>query len=218
MPLGLTAYHTASEFAPRLEYNAKAGRVSTVDRTADGTGIIKIDVTMNLPMFAWDIGSIEIGWANFQTGAVPSFLMVPYGQPMPARPDRAHKAGFASKVWNGREPTAREFRASAAVTVNAIEELWDMVTAMPEAARGMVPVVQLAGVVPIAGRKDTNYAPVFKLIQWIDRDEAVFGPRTVAAPGAAPIALAPPAAVAGPVWQAAPAAPTVAAAWPVAAS
>ncbi len=217
MALGLKAYHTASEFSPRLEYNAKAGRVSTVDRTADGAGIIKVDVTMSLPVFAWDIGTLEIGWANFQTGAVPSFLMVPYGRPMPPRPDRAHKAGFSSKVWNGREPTAREFRATAAVTVNAIEDLWDMVTAMPEAARGMVPVIQLAGVVPIAGRKDTNYAPVLKLLQWIERDEGVFGPRTVAAPGAAPIVAATPATVTTPAWQAAPPAAPVAAVWPQAA-
>jgi hypothetical protein len=215
MSLGLKAYHSDGTFSPRIEYNAKSGRMAQVDRTADGTGTIKVDVTASLPVFAWDLSTIEIGWANFQHGAAPSFVMVPYGQPMPARPDRNHKAGFRSKVWNGREATAREFQATAGVTVNAIEELWDMLTAMPEAARGMVPVIRLAGVVPITGRNGTNYAPQFQLVQWIARDDAVFGPRTVAAPGAAPI-VAPP-AVAAPAWQAAPAAAPVAAVWPQAA-
>jgi hypothetical protein len=215
MALGLKAYHNGGEFSPRIEYNAKSGRMSQVDRTADGTGTIKVDITSSLPVFAWDLATIEIGWANFQSGAAPSFVMVPYGQPMPARPDRNHKAGFRSKVWNGREPVAREFQATAGVTVTAIEELWDMLTAMPEAAAGQVPVIRLAGVVPITGRNGTNYAPLLQLVQWIDRDEAVFGPPTVAAPGAAPIVAAPPAAA--PVWQAAPAAAPVAAVWPVAA-
>jgi hypothetical protein len=217
MSLGLKAYHTGGEFSPRLEYNAKSGRASTVDRTADGTGIIKIDVTMSRPAFAWDVGSIEIGWINFQSGAAPSFVMAPYGQPMPARPDRNHKAGFRSKVWDGRTAFAREFSATAGATVNAIEELWDTLTAMSEAAAGKVPVIQLVDVVPTVARKGTNYAPLFKLHCWVERNEAVFGPRTVAPPGAAPIVAAAPAVVTPPVWQAAPAAAPVAAVWPVAA-
>ena len=93
MSLGLSAYHNSGEFRPRIEYNAKSGRMARVDRTADGTGIIKVDVTMSQPAFAFDVGSIEIGWANFQAGTAPSLVMVPFGQPMPARPDRNHKAG-----------------------------------------------------------------------------------------------------------------------------
>ncbi len=218
MGLGLKAYHAGGEFTPRIEYNAKSGRMSQVDRTADGTGTIKVDVTASLPVFAFDLATIEIGWANFQSGTAPSLVMVPYGQAMPARPDNNHKAGFSAKVWNGHEPIAREFRATAGATVNAVEELWDKLTAMPEAARGMVPVIRLAGVVPITGRNGTNYAPQFQLVQWIDRDESVFGPRTVAAPGAAPIVAAPIADPARPpAWNATPPAAPVAAVWPVAA-
>jgi hypothetical protein len=106
MSLGLKQYHNGGEFSPRYEYNAKSGRMARVDRTADGTGTIKIDITASLPMFALDLWSIEIGWANFQSGAAPSFAMVPFGQPMPARPDRNHKAGFRSKVWDGQAPHA----------------------------------------------------------------------------------------------------------------
>jgi hypothetical protein len=209
MSLGLKAFHGGGVFVPRVEYNAKSGRLTRVDRTADGTENIRIDVTMQQPIFAWDIGSIEIGWANFQSGAAPSLVMVPYGQPMPARPNREHKAGFRSKIWDGREPSAREFSATAGVTVNAIEALWDQLAAAPEAIAGKVPVIQLVNVIAITAQRGTNYAPDFRVVQWIDRAEQVFGPRTVAAPGQPPILS---------IVQAAPApvVPTPAA-WPISA-
>jgi hypothetical protein len=219
MSLGLKAYHVAGEFSPRYEFNAKSGRWARVDRTADGTDVIKVDVTMDQPMFAWDIGTIEIGWINWQSGRAPNFVMVNYGEDMPARPDRAHKAGFRSKTWDGAQPPiVREFASTAGVTVAAIESLWDEITATPEAAAGQVPVLRAVNVLPITSPKGTNYAPVFNVLQWIDRDESVFGPRTVAAPGAAPIAAATPApatpAPAGwPATTPATVAPTLAA-WP----
>ena len=87
MSLGLSVYHNTGPFVARIEFNAKSGRVSTVERTADGNGVIRCDVTMTAPVFAWDIGSLEVGWANFQNGIAPSFAMVPFGQPMPALPN-----------------------------------------------------------------------------------------------------------------------------------
>lgn len=221
MSLGLKAFHSGGEFSPRVEFNSKSGRMTRVDRTADGADVIRIDVTMTQPIYAWDIGSIEVGWINFQTGAAPTFCVVPFGQPMPARPDRAHKAGFRSKVWDGRDAASREFSSTAGATVNAIEALWDRLTAAPEAAAGQVPVIQLVDVVGVASQRGTNYAPAFKLLQWIDRDARVFGPRTVAAPGAAPIvpapalAVAPPASVVIAAWPAP--APVAPATWPAAA-
>jgi hypothetical protein len=218
MSLGLSAYHSTGTFAPRIEFNAKSGRVTSVERTADGNGIIKCDITMQLPAFAWDIGSVEVGWANFQSGMSPSFVMVPFGQTMPARPDRDHKAGFRSKVWNGQTEVAREFSATAGVTVAAIEALWDLVSAAPEAAAGKIPVIRFANVTPVTSGRGINYAPVFDLVQWVDRDDRVFGPRTVAAPGqpaivapaAPPVALVP-----APAFTPAPV--PVAASWPAAA-
>jgi hypothetical protein len=215
MSLGLKAYHSAGVFSPRHEFNAKSGRWTKVDRTADGADIIKVDVTMTQPVFAWDIASIEVGWINFQAGLAPSFSMVAYGQEMPARPDRNHKAGFRSKIWDGQATTSREFASTAGVTVAAIEALWDEITAAPEAAAGQVPVLRAVDVTTIPSAKGVNFAPVFALLQWIDRDESVFGPRTVAAPGAAPIVTATPATPAG--WPATTPATAVAptqAVWP----
>lgn len=219
MSLGLSIYHNTGVFVPRIEYNAKSGRMSRVDRTADGTDTIRIDITMSQPMFAWDIGSIEIGWANFQSGATPSLVMVPYGQPMPTRPDRGHKAGFRSRIWDGREPGAREFSATAGVTVNAIEVLWDKLTVAPEAMAGKIPVIRLVNVIAISSSRGTNYAPDFQLARWIDRDERVFGPRTVAAPGQPAIPTSQPGYVhlAPVAWPGSEPAAVNLAAWPAAA-
>jgi hypothetical protein len=217
MSLGLKAYHGTGEFSPRLEYSAKDGHLTRVDRTADGSEKIAIDQTFQQPAYAWDIGSIEIGWINFQAGMAPSFVVVPFGQPMPARPDRNHKAGFRSIMWDGHTG-AREFSSSAGVTVNAIEALWDTLIATPEAAAGKVPVIQFGEPIAVRTGRNTNYAPGLKHLQWIDRDDAVFGPRTVAAPGAAPIVAAPVAnAARPPAWEATPPAAPVAAVWPRAA-
>ena len=227
MSLGLKAYHTGGgDFVPRIEYNAKSGRLSIVNRVsrdaAGAFGTEKIDVTMSRPQFALDCGAIQIGWLYFPPGAAPDMTLVPYGQDMPARPSPKHKAGFQVMIWNGIEPHAREFKSTAGVVVDAIEELWDRFTAAPEAARGMIPVVQLVDIKAIAAKRGTNYMPVFTLTKWIDRDERVFGPRTVAPPGAAPIQPDPmPASEtttlngqAAPIqWQASAAVPEPARAW-----
>jgi len=195
MSLGLKAYHVAGgNFAPRVEYNAKAGRMHIVNRKEGVDGAFatdKIDVTMSAPQFALDIGSIEIGWIAFPPGAAPDATLVPYGQDMPARPSSRHKAGFQVKVWNGSEPDAREFKSTAGVVVDAIEYLWDEIAATPQAARGDLPIVQFTGATPVVAKRGTNYAPEFRLTgQWITRDDRVFGPRTVVPPGAPPAAPA----------------------------
>ena len=71
--------------------------------------------------------------------------------------------------------------STAGATVNAIEA--------PEAGAGQVPVIQLVDAVPITMQRGTNYAPLFELVCWVERDETVFGPRTVAPPGGAPIVV-----------------------------
>lgn len=230
MSLGLKAYHTnGGDFVPRVEFNAKSGRLSIVNRTEDATGAFgtdKIDVTMSRPQFALDCGTIQIGWLYFPPGAAPDVSLVPYGQDMPARPTPKHKAGFQVMIWNGIEPHAREFKSTAGVVVDAIEELWDRFIAAPEAARGMIPVVQLVDIKAIASKRGTNYMPVFTLTKWVERDERVFGPRTVASPGSPAVAspaVASPAVASAPAafngqaapiaWQAPAAAPAPARAW-----
>lgn len=193
MSLGLKQFHGGGDFAPRIEYDAKIGALNIVHRIEQPDKSFlteKEDVTMNRPEFMFDLGTIEIGWISFAAGP-PNIVMVPYGQDMPARPSPKHKAGFKFKVWDGREAEARDFTSNAGVTVDAIEELWDAFTAAPEAARGMVPILQFTGRRPVKKGTNTNYAPVFTLVAWIERPDHIFGPRTVAPAAAAPVISAP---------------------------
>lgn len=215
MPLGLMIYHASGEFKPRIEYDAKAGRLKRIDQSPDGQ-IVKFNLTMSQPAFAWDLGTIETGWLNFQKATAPSIVVVPFGQPWPARPDNAHKAGFRSRIWDGQEPFAREFAATAGVTIKVIEAFFDNFETAPEAAAGQIPVLRFVNVV----ESGKNYAPVFDLVRWIERREDIFGPRTVAAPGQPPIAYTPPAppmaqpaAVPAPGPWGAPPAPPTASVW-----
>lgn len=107
-------------------------------------------------------------------------------EPMPARPDRIYKAGFKLLIWDGREQSPRRFMSTAAVVVEAIEQLWDLAIAAPQAVTGDIPVVQLVNVRAVSGSHGTNYAPEFRLIKWITRDERIFGPRTVPPPAVQP--------------------------------
>lgn len=227
MSLGLKAYHASGEFTLRIEYDAKLGRLFAPIRIEqpDKTFITdRIDVTKAQPQLAFDLGSVQIGWVAFASSGPPNTIMVPYGQDMQAQPSAKHKAGFKFRVWNGIEPEARDFMSNAGVTVEAIEELWDQFAAAPEAARGMIPILQFMDGRPVKKGINTNYAPVFTLVAWIERPEHIFGPRTVASPGAAPIPADPgpvpppaPAAFNGqaaPIaWQAPAAAPAPARAW-----
>jgi hypothetical protein len=199
MPLGLKVYHGSGEFSPRVQYNAKSGRLLVVNRREDAEGafvVEKIDVTMQQPELAFDIGAMMIGWAYFPANAGPDTVMVPFGQPMPERPSPKHKAGFKVKVWNGREAEPRDFMSTAGVVVDVFETLWDQIEATAEARHGDVPVIRFELSQPVKGSRDTNYAPVLKLVTWITRDERIFGPRIVPIPGTvapqpAPTASAP---------------------------
>jgi hypothetical protein len=189
--LGLNQYHASGDanFAPRVGYNAKSRAFTKVEREQDSTGAWgKQEVELEKPTFAADFGTLNVGWAYFPptgSGLRPSIIMVPFGSPMPAKPDDLHKAGFRLMIRNPKElgPEPREFVSTAGVTVAGIEELWTKYAAAPEAAAGKIPVVQLASTRPVQSKFGTNYLPVFEIKEWVDRNLA-FGERTVAAPAA----------------------------------
>lgn len=196
MALGLSNGNSeAGSFLPIVKWDARAGRFFRVDREqgASGWASNDVDLTMEKPKFCMDFGSIETGYMAFTPG--PDFHLTPMGQPMPAKPTKDHKAGFrvklAGKVLNG----VREFSASAKSVLASMDILHTEFEAAPEAATGMVPVVELSGSTTVITNgpqgKVTSYSPTFRIIQWVARDEALFGSRTVPAPGGAPIASAP---------------------------
>lgn len=190
MALGFSNTSQTSEILPRVQYDARAGRLFKVQREQQGDGSWsndKVDITSSNPTFVLDMGSIEIGWGAFlPTG--PDFRMTPLGNPFPEKPSAEHKQSFRVKLFSPKYLEGiREFSSSAKVVMGAIDELHSQFEASPEAAKGKVPVVQLTGSVPIVSKgkagTSTNYAPTLKIISWVDRPDEL-GQRTVPVPGA----------------------------------
>jgi hypothetical protein len=186
-------------FLPLLTYDARAGRMFKRDRVQGTSGweTKQEDITNAPPTFAVDFLSIEVGWAAF-TPTGPNFAMAPLGQPQPAKPTPDHKNGFKMKVYGPQQlGGVREFSSSSKAVMSAIDDLHNAYTQAPEASQGKIPVVQMTGTKPIVAKgpqgTTTNYAPVFSIVQWVDRHPDL-GEATVAVPAASGQPTAAPAA------------------------
>lgn len=203
-------------FLGRLQYDARSGFFTRVDRTQDADGGWSDDVSepFRNPVFAFDAGSMEAGYIKF--ASPPAFLLTPFlgaatawpQQPeemAPAKtgekPKRAFMPGVRIKVMSAKtfgDGEPRYFSATSKSLLGAIEEVVDAFMAAPEAREGKIPVIEHTTTKTIETKtpKGTtkNYAPVFVIKQWIARPEG-FGDRTVPAPvGAAPAATPAPVA------------------------
>lgn len=200
----------SGDFTPVLKFKANAGRMVLVQRTQDTAGewvSTDEDITNKQPQFAMDFGSIEVGWLDFGTGSAPLKLTVPFGQPLPVKPEgkRANAQGrmvdcfqmgfrmkLAGQAIKGPDGNAlREFCSTSKTVIAAINDLHSLFEAAPEAAAGKIPVVKFVDVkaVPVSTPKGTNtfYAPVFEIVTWADRPVDMLGPRTVPPPAARPV-------------------------------
>ena len=169
---------------PLLKYDARAGRLFTVDRTQDSAGNWtpqQTDITLSQPQFAVDFLSLEVGWAFFTAGAAPMWVVVPFGEAMPARPGSpgkddtgkalAFKAAFKVKVMGKGIGGIRELGGNAGALIAGLNELHTEYEAAPEAAAGMIPVVKMTNTLPIKSGQSTNYQPILTIQQWVERPE-----------------------------------------------
>ena len=210
MALGLNTGSSGNgSYLPLAIYDARAGRMFKVERSQGIEGWVseRVDITSPPPKFAFDMGSLEVGWIFFGNGA-PDFRMVPLGAVLPEQPSKEHKQGFRVKLSGRVLDGVREFAQTAKCVLAGVDELHTAYLAAPEAAAGKIPVVQLSGTLPIVtkggGQTSTNYKPIFEIIAWTDRDPDM-GERTVPPPLPSPSAFAAPAAAAAPPKAVAPA-------------
>jgi hypothetical protein len=180
---------------PILKFDARAGRLFTIDRTQapDGSWLThQTDITMTQPPFCVDFGTLEVGWAHFAAGGPPQWALAFYGQPQPARPaspghDDQNKAlqfksAFRVKVAGQGIGGVREFGGNSGALITGMNDLHTRFEAAPEAAAGKIPVVRMSSTTAIKSGQSTNYMPVFEIVTWVDRP-AVLGERMVPVPG-----------------------------------
>jgi hypothetical protein len=196
---GLTVGSGSGEFTPQVRWDARAGRIHVVERVQGMAGweTQLNDVTASQPVFMIDFGTIQVGWLTFAPR--PDFVTVPLGSPLPPRPSGDYKQGvvvqlFSPKNFGGK----RELAVTSKAVLGPLDALHTAYLAAPESQRGMMPVVQLTGTLPVSTRGPqgniTNYSPQLVIVAWAPRPDDL-GPVTVGAiqpPAAAKPMAAPP--------------------------
>ena len=79
------------DFLPIVKIDARTGRILRVDRD-DGGEQRLVDMT-DVFEGVFDLAHAEAGWAYFEDGQAPDFLMEPIGKPLPQRPSKDHRQG-----------------------------------------------------------------------------------------------------------------------------
>src|SRR5689334_13193488 len=125
MALGLNTGSTGGgDFLPLITWDARAGRMFRRDRTQGPNGweTQSVDITMDRPRFAIDMGGISVGFIAFlPTG--PDFHLAPLGSPLPTKPTKDHKPGFRVRVAGKALGGVREFSASAKSVLSSVDDL-----------------------------------------------------------------------------------------------
>jgi hypothetical protein len=132
-----------------------------------------------------DLGGLRWGAGCFRPYDMS--LLVPYGALIPVVP--AGKTGeytdlIALNVYI-RGYGLAQWIIGGVLGQNALFALWTAYIRSREAAEGSIPVTTLqpSEPIPIASRNgEISYRPLLEISAWVQRDEAIFGPRTVAPP------------------------------------
>jgi len=204
---GTESSSSNNEFLGRLQFDARSGLWKHVTRAEEGGRYFNSESEdyMN-PLFLMDFGSLEVGYAKISSP--PSFLMVPFGSPMPQCPQeltpegkKAFNPAARIKVMSPKtfgDDAARYFLLSSKTGLPAMEEAWNLFAASPEAATGMIPVAQTSTrTVEVKTPQGLSKfkVPVFAFVNWIERP-ASLGERVVPVPAASSRPVAAPAPVA----------------------
>ena len=178
---------SGGDFKVFVAYNAKAGRWYTKN---DGKDEPMFEVTDMTAVF--DMPNLETGWFKFSSGVAPEKVMDPSLAEAAPNPGTDFKRGFQIDLYSVKNLMGlREFSSTAAIVIEAMNNLYDLWMAAPENASGQLPVVRCSGVLPISNKHGTNYQPTFEIVGWTDRPAALAGSGVSPPPAAAPAPAAP---------------------------
>lgn len=192
MAFGINTSMSSDDIVPILKYDARAGKFLRVDGSGDSRE--QVDITYQM-MDAQKGGficdfeqSLEVGYIAFRENQAPDFAIVPFGQPLPARPSNDHKDGIRLivKLAPSCGGDVRELAGTAKAFLSGMEALHNEYVAQAAQNPGKLPVVYLKGTTVVKSAKSSNYAPVFAISRWANRPADLKPmPKTAAAPPAA---------------------------------
>lgn len=207
-----------NKFLGRIQFDARSGAWLIVKRIqhddssyGDAKGqpfMVSEERPLQLLM---DFGSLDVGYIKLTSP--PSFLVVPYGQPVPVQPeemaagnkpgDKPRKAflpGFRIQVAGSKtfgDQDAYYFSGTSKTLLSPMDALHQEFLRAPEAAGGMIPMVKVERCTSVETKTPqgttTFWGPEFQIVSWLPRP-AVFGERTVPNPTAGARTSAPVAA------------------------
>jgi hypothetical protein len=167
------------DFLPIVKYDARAGRISRVDR--ENGESIPTDITNNFKA-VFDFENVEVGFIKFAAGMAPDFRLSRFydRKPVPD-PKGDYKPGvrFVIKLAKECGGDIREIASNAGAFLDAAKKLHVEYEAGVKENAGKLPVIALDGVnAKTSGegqKKSTNYVPVFKIVSWVKRpDDLVY--------------------------------------------
>jgi hypothetical protein len=170
------------DFLPIVKYDARAGRISRVDR--ENGESIPTDITNNFKA-VFDFENVEVGFIKFAAGTAPDFRMSRFYDRKPvADPKGDYKPGVRFVIKLGKEcgGDIREIASNAGAFLDAAKRLHVEYEAGVKENPGKLPVISLAGVTAKTSgegqKKSTNYVPDFKIVSWVKRpDDLVYTAR-----------------------------------------
>lgn len=189
------------DILPYVKYNAKAGRMTRVDRVQSDHGWESVDFDITDDFSAvFDMENIQVGWAYYGQQGPQRKMGIYNKEPTPPQPDdvdsdgkKLYKSGFLVKIALAKASGGgiREFGSNAGCVVEALGALYDAYEVAPEAQQGKLPIVSLSGVTADKGQHGTNYVPSFEIVKWVDRPETLTAPSPTATPSPQEPATAP---------------------------
>lgn len=153
------------DFKVYVAFNAKAGRWYTKEDKPDAELFEVKDMTA-----VFDLANIKTGWFLFAPGVAPVKQIEPTLNACTPRPGDGFKKGFQLNLFSNKNLLGvREFASTAGAVIDAMNDLYDEYISTPEAKAGKLPVVRCIDVKPLVGKHGTNYSPVLKIMDWVER-------------------------------------------------
>jgi hypothetical protein len=172
MGIGINYETNSADFLPIIKYDARAGRLTRVDRVNGES--IPTDITSGFKA-VFDLENLETGWIDFESGA-PQYVLTRLGSgPKPEKPGDKYREGIRCLVKLGKDfgGDVREISSTAKAFLRGFDKLHDDYKAASAENPGKLPVVELSRTAPHTtgegARKSTNYVPEFRIVSWVAR-------------------------------------------------